>query len=197
MPPLRLQTLVDRLDALRPQDIDLPTVQAIVEDGVLDDSELRLYVGARTDKYARRLVHRSKYFDVMVLTWNPGQFTPVHNHAGNCGWVRLVRGQIAEETFRLVPGSALPDAAVAANVHGRVGSVGLESTGSGVIATIGAVAAVDRVRAIHRLGNPARAGGDVTVTLHVYSLPHDSCLSFDLASRTCERRQLAFDEASF
>ena len=193
MPTLRLQTLVDRLDALNPREINLTTVQALVGDGTLDDDELRRYVGVRTDKYARRLVHRSKLFDVMVLTWAPGQFTPVHNHAGNCGWVRLVRGQIAEETFRLVPGSALPDAATAASVNGRVGTVGLETTGSGVISTIGAVATADRERAIHRLGNPAKPGGDATVTLHVYSLPHDTCLSFDLASRTCERRQLAFD----
>lgn len=190
---LRLQTLIDRLDALAPRDLTVANVQAILGDGALDDGELRRYVGVRADKYARRLVHRSKRFDVMVLTWAPGQFTPVHNHAGNCGWVRLVRGQIAEDSFRLVPGSAVPDAATAANVNGRVGSVGLAATGSGVIATIGAVATVDRERAIHRLGNPAQPGGDTTVTLHVYSLPHDGCLSFDVASRTCERRQLAFD----
>ena len=64
----------------------------------------------------------------------------------------------------------MPDAAVTANVNGRVGSVGLEATGSGVIGTIGAAAIVDRERAIRRLGNPAPVGGDTTVTLHVYSL---------------------------
>lgn len=193
MASLRLQTLIDRLDGLSPRDIQVAPVAALVGDGALDEAELRRFVGVRADKYARRQVHRSKWFDVMVLTWAPGQFTPVHNHAGNHGWVRLVRGQIAEESFRLVPGAAVPDAATAANVNGRVGSVGLEATGSGVISAVGAVATVDRERAIHRLGNPAAAGGDVTVTLHVYSLPHDACLSFDLASRTCERRQLAFD----
>ncbi len=193
MPTLRLQTLIDRLDMLAPSDIGVASVQAIVGDGALDEAELRRFVGVRADKYARRQVHRSRWFDVMVLTWAPGQFTPVHNHAGNHGWVRLVRGQIAEESFRLVPGAAVPDAATAANVNGRVGCVGLEATGAGVISAVGAVATVDRERAIHRLGNPAAAGGDVTVTLHVYSLPHDACLSFDLASRTCERRQLSFD----
>lgn len=189
---LRLQTLIDRLEALPPDKIAVPHVQQLVGDGELDDAELRRYVGVLPDKYARRPVHRSTWFDVLVLTWAPGQCTPVHNHAGNCGWVRLVRGQIQEETFQLVPGSALPDAATTANVNGRVGNVGLQATGSGVLTTIGAVATADRVRAIHRLGNPADAR-DVTVTLHVYSRPHDSCLSFDLASRTCERRQLAPD----
>ena len=193
MQRLGLQTLVERLERLRPPDISVPRVQELLADGVLDDAELRRFVGVLPHKYARRLVHRGRLFDVMLLTWAPGQFTPVHNHAGNCGWVRLVRGQIAEETFRLVPGAALPDADVAANANGRIGQVGLEATGSGVIATVGAVATVDRARAIHRLGNPAPAAGDATVTLHVYSLPHDRCLAFDVASRTCEPRVLAFD----
>jgi predicted metal-dependent enzyme (double-stranded beta helix superfamily) len=192
MSTLRLQTLVDRLEALTPGEITMPHVQQLVGDGELDAAELRRYVGVLPNKYARRPVHRSTWFDVLVLTWAPGQFTPVHNHAGNCGWVRLVRGQIQEETFQLVPGSALPDAATTGNVNGRVGNVGLQATGSGVISTIGAVATADRVRAIHRLGNPSDAR-DFTVTLHVYSLPHDSCLAFDVASRTCERRQLTPD----
>ena len=64
-----------------------------------------------------------------------------------------------------------------------------------MISTVGAVATVDRQRAIHRLGNPAAAGGDVTVTLHVYSLPHDACLAFDPVAHTCERRDMVFDAA--
>jgi predicted metal-dependent enzyme (double-stranded beta helix superfamily) len=189
---LHLQTLVDRLNALD-QACPPAAIEAVLGDGVLDEAELQRYVGVRSDKYARRLVHRSGRFDVMVLTWAPGQATPVHNHAGNFGWVRLVRGQIAEDTFRLQPGATVSDAAVAANAKGRVGGVGLVATGSAVISAVGAVAAVDRERAIHRLGNPAAAGGDATVTLHVYSLPHDACLAFDVASRTCERRELVFD----
>lgn len=193
MSRLSLQTLVDRLENLAPGEICMPRVTELLADGELDEATVRPFIGALPHKYARRCVHRSKLFDVMVLTWAPGQYTPVHNHAGNCGWVRLVRGQIAEQTFRLVPGAAVPDAAVAGCVSGRTGCVGLESTGQGVIDRIGAVATADRVRAIHRLGNPAAAGGDTTVTLHVYSLPHDRCLMFDVDARTCEPRDLCFD----
>lgn len=193
MPRLSLQNLVDRLGQLGPCDITVPRVSELLADGELDEATLRPFIGTMPHKYARRCVQRSKLFDVMVLTWAPGQYTPVHNHAGNCGWVRLVRGRIAEETFRLVPGAAVPDAAICGSVSARTGCVGLEATGKGVIDTIGAVATADRVRAIHRLGNPEPVGGDVTVTLHVYSLPHDRCLMFDVGARTCEPRDLAFD----
>ena len=193
MARLRLQSLIERLDALTPAEITVPRVQQILADGELDDAELKRFVGVLPDKYARRPVHRSRHFDLLVLTWAPGQQTPIHNHAGNCGWVRLVRGQIAEETFKLVPGGSLPDAGVAGDVGDRGGNVGLEATGTGVISAVGAVATADRVRAIHRLGNPAAAGGDLTVTLHVYSLPHDRCLSFDAERRTATVRDLAYD----
>lgn len=192
MQRLSLSALVERLERFDGSNIDLASVQPIVGDGALDEATLRPYIGTRADHYARRHVHRGRWFDVMVLTWAPGQCTPVHNHAGNLGWVRLVRGQIREETFRLVPGASLPNADVAADPGSKGGCVGLAPTGDAVITTLGAVATADRARAIHRLGNPAD-GKDVTVTLHVYSLPHDCCLAFDLERRTCTRRDLRFD----
>jgi predicted metal-dependent enzyme (double-stranded beta helix superfamily) len=192
MQRIGIQTLVDRLTALGPKGLSLQKVQDVLADGILDESSLRPFAGSRTDKYARRLVYRGRGFEMLLLTWLPGQRTPVHNHAGSCGWVRLVRGQIAEDNFRLVPGASLPEAQVANDPAGRGGCVGLEATGSGLIAQVGAVASVDRVRAIHRLGNPADAA-DTTVTLHVYAPAHDACLSFDVEKRTCARRQLAYD----
>lgn len=192
MQRLSLSQLVERLERFDPKNISLANVQPIVGDGALDEATLRPFIGTRNDHYARRHVHRGRWFDVMVLTWAPGQYTPVHNHAGNLGWVRLVRGQIREETFRLVPGASLPNAAVAADPADKGGCVGLEATGDAVITSLGAVATADQKRAIHRLGNPA-GEKDFTVTLHVYSLPHDCCLSFDLERRTCTRRDLKFD----
>jgi predicted metal-dependent enzyme (double-stranded beta helix superfamily) len=193
MPMLRLQTLVDRLSSLPPAQIELARVAAMLADGELDAAELRRYVGALPHKYARRPVHRSRHFDVMVLSWAPGQFTPVHNHAGNCGWVRLVRGQIQEERFALAPSSCPADVAIAATAPAAAGSVSLVPTGSAVIAAVGAVATVDRQRAIHRLGNPAGPGGDLAVTLHVYSLPHDRCVAFDPVQQRCTTREMEFD----
>ena len=192
MQRISVQTLVERLGKLGPKDLTIPTVQAMVGDGALDETTLRPYIGSRTDKYARRLVHRGPHFEMLVLTWLPGQFTPVHNHAGSLGWVRLIRGQIAEDSYKLVPGASLPAALVANDPTSCGGRVGLESTGSAVIAQIGAVANVDRLRAIHRLGNPATAG-ETTVTLHVYAPAHDACLAFDVEKRTCSRRELAYD----
>ena len=89
-----LQGLVERLGLLAPEAISIVNVQALLAEAVLSDREVDLFVESRPDRYARHLVHRTKWFDVIVLTWLPGQMTPIHNHAGNLGWVRLVRGRI-------------------------------------------------------------------------------------------------------
>ena len=42
------------------------------------------YHGSRPESYARRLLHRDPdgRYSVVVMTWGPGQGTPLHDHAG-------------------------------------------------------------------------------------------------------------------
>ena len=189
-----LHALVDRLELLAPPAISTVNVQALIADTVIDDREIAGFVEARTDRYARHLVHRSTWFDVMVLTWMPGQMTPIHNHAGNLGWVRLMRGRIVEERYQLVPSTLSQGLDLAADLAAQKRGIELVATGRTVVTEPGAIASVDRQRAIHRLGNPKEHARDETaVTLHVYSKPHDACLAFDQDTRTVTRRELSFD----
>jgi predicted metal-dependent enzyme (double-stranded beta helix superfamily) len=194
--PLRtLTAIVDDLRGLPPARIDVDTVREILSAGTLDEASLRPFLGFADDHYSRRLVHRSEWFDVMVLSWRPGQVTPVHNHSGQLGWVRLVRGRIEEHSYAYPGGQAFADPATVEIDDDGIGhGVDLVHTGQALVADVGAVATVDRVRAIHTLGNPREhAADDNAVTLHVYSRPHDHCLCFDLQQRTCWQRQLSFD----
>jgi predicted metal-dependent enzyme (double-stranded beta helix superfamily) len=179
---------------------DPAAVSELLGDEALDLDSLRPFIGARPDKYARRLVHRSPRFDVMVLTWMPGQSTPIHNHAGNCGWIRLIQGRIREDAFALAPSAResgfdlAPDLPAAAQA--RTGRIELVPTATTLVETRGSVSSVDRQRAIHRIANPLEHRDDeVAVTLHVYCKPHDVCLIFDPETKTCGRREMSFDEA--
>lgn len=197
MKRITIADLVTRLQQLTPAQVELSAVQALIADGDLDEASLRPFIQPRADKYARHLVHRSDLFEVMVLTWLPGQVTPIHNHAGNCGWMRLVRGRLCEETFQLLPSTEANGLEVAADVAAVRCGVNLQGLDRRTVAEIGAVATVDRERAIHRIGNPRDgAGTETMVTLHVYSRPHDTCLVFDAEARTCGRRELKFDNAA-
>jgi 3-mercaptopropionate dioxygenase len=51
----------------------------------------------RSDTYARRLLHRDPAgrYTAIVMTWGPGQGTPVHDHGGLWCVEGVVEGQIA------------------------------------------------------------------------------------------------------
>ena len=195
MKTVTIASVVDALEALPTDRISVDSVAEILGGGALDEASLRPYIGFCDDHYARRLIHRSERFDVMVLSWNPGQRTPVHNHSGQLGWVRLVRGAIEETHFACRDPEALCDTAgLQIDADGRGHGIELDRTSHTLIADVGAAAAVDRIRTIHQLGNPDQGSrSDRTVTLHVYSLPHDSCMCFDPQEETCWRRELRFD----
>lgn len=178
--------LLRSLDALEPNDITLEGVSAIVGAEAFSDHDLSPYLRFREEKYTRNLVRRSDDFDVILIAWMPGQVTPIHDHSGQKGWVRVLRGALEEQTFHPIgrTGRALDDPCAFAKAE-RLEAGPLTRFEAGP-----AVATVDRERAIHRLANP---GPERAVSLHVYSRPHDSCLRFEADTGKAERVELSFD----
>jgi cysteine dioxygenase len=152
----------------------------------------------RDDRYARHLIDRTDLFSAILLCWKPGQGTPVHNHQGNLGWIRVLRGRI-EETHWLPPewvvaGVPMQSGDFEIDEEGVGHGIGLRRGDHFVHAAGPGVCSVDRERPIHQIVNPGRhAADEPAITLHVYSRPHDSCLAFDPEAATCWRVELAFD----
>ena len=84
-----LEALIERLDKA----VELPTAEAktaaikhvlsdLIRAGRIDlPARFRV---PREDSYARRLLHRdvARGYSAVVMTWGPGQGTPLHDHAG-------------------------------------------------------------------------------------------------------------------
>jgi 3-mercaptopropionate dioxygenase len=81
----------------------------------------------RADGYARRLLHRSEElgYTAVVMTWGPGQKTPLHDHAGIWCVEGVVQGRMDVTQFDLVDesGDAFRFEAKGC-VHAAVGSAG-------------------------------------------------------------------------
>src|SRR5215211_9537356 len=45
-------------------------------------------------KYARNLIARSSYAELLMLCWHSGQRTPIHDHGGSVGVVLLMEGSL-------------------------------------------------------------------------------------------------------
>jgi predicted metal-dependent enzyme (double-stranded beta helix superfamily) len=58
------------------------TLERVITSGTLELPPAM--VEPRPDRYARRLLHKSEAhgYSVLVMTWGPGQGTPLHDHAG-------------------------------------------------------------------------------------------------------------------
>jgi cysteine dioxygenase len=112
--------------------------------------ELRPYVSFKEATYARHRVFMCEHAELLVLCWRPGQRTPIHDHAGSFGAVRVLEGFMWETLFEMDSSEGLRYKSAREWTPGHV-------TGADV-------------PDIHQLGNPDVSGADL-ITLHLYAPP--------------------------
>ncbi|HEU4795555.1 MAG TPA: cysteine dioxygenase family protein [Pyrinomonadaceae bacterium] len=112
--------------------------------------DLQPYLGFKEGNYWRHRVCRNDAVEMLIICWRPGQKTPIHDHNGSHGVVRVQQGLMWETTFRFDDEQGLCYDAGRECPEGTV-------TGAGV-------------PDIHQLGNPEVSGRDL-VTVHVYAPP--------------------------
>jgi cysteine dioxygenase len=137
---------------IRAQD-EVPSLESIsrwIQDLDVDNDEIRPYISFKPATYARHLVVRGTHAEVLILCWRPGQKTPIHDHNGSVGAVKVCRGLMWETVF------TLDETNVLRYSSGRDWNAGA-ITGAGV-------------PDIHQLGNPDVSGQDL-VTIHIYAPP--------------------------
>ena len=69
--------------------------------------ELSPYIGFKEGNYWRHRVCRNQFVEMLVLCWRPGQRTPIHDHNGSHGGVRIWKGMLWETTFSFDPVTGL------------------------------------------------------------------------------------------
>lgn len=169
-PAIEPHVLADRLrEAVRLGDVQRITrrVQQHLTE-VLGGCGLELderFYEPRPDTYARRLLHRDDDlgFTVVVMTWGPGQATPVHDHAGIWCVEGVLEGMMEVTQLELVEED---DA-------GRCRFVEQGHTVTGV----GSSGALIPPFEYHSLGNAL--DDRLSVTVHVYGGEMAGCSVFE------------------
>ena len=144
-----LKSLVAVLESLSSAP-GLAQIYEWLEKAEISTEELAPYSGFKEGNYSRHRVCRNKFVEMLVLCWRPGQRTPIHDHNGSHGGVKVCQGRLWETTFSYDPVAGLEYKSARELAPGSV-------TGSDV-------------PDIHQLGNPDVSGQDL-VTLHVYAPP--------------------------
>src|SRR4051812_44553653 len=63
-------------------------------------AELEPHIQFMKDRYARNLVYKCEDFECLVLCWEPGQRSPIHDHANSICAVYTVDGLLSADNYR-------------------------------------------------------------------------------------------------
>ena len=192
--PLRttLEDLVEGLKKFEQHLITKDAVRGFLEATPISSEAVRPYAFFRDDFYTRNLIYRDNLFEVMTICWKPGQKTAVHTHNGQLGWMSIPQGQVAVHNYKYLACNAPENQnVVGIDCLGGATHIELERSATETCAADGHVSTVDKLQTIHQIENtdPAQAG---VISLHIYSLPIDSCIAFDLKEQHCYRRTLSY-----
>jgi predicted metal-dependent enzyme (double-stranded beta helix superfamily) len=172
-----LGTLIERL-----------TLRAPLERSISEMAELLAATRARASLgrplpkspggYTRTCVHRDERFEVLLLNWDAGAVSAVHDHGGQHCWMMVLEGQLRVDDYVRLDRGDVPGVARVAPRGSRVmppGGLDLRS----------------RPFDLHRVSAGSNAS---TVSLHVYAGPLTDFLIYDEKAQRCERVRGTYDE---
>lgn len=122
-----------------------------------------------SENYTRNCITINDEFELILLCWEKGQQTPIHDHGGEECWVKVIEGSLEEVIYKEEDGdlmsirtnTLLPD-----NISYMVDFMGY-----------------------HALKNTFDGR---TVTLHLYAKPIKSCRVFKKKSQTFVRKTMNY-----
>lgn len=119
--------------------------------------DLEAYYRWNSRHYTRTCVHRNEEIELLVICYESGQSTSIHDFNSQTAWIYPLVGELVEERFELGPGGILE---LKNEVYLQTGDSGHFTSGKG----------------IHRFSNrgPARA-----VTLNLYAKPMSKWRVYD------------------
>lgn len=147
--PGSLAALVEALNAFTTHP-SLKQLYGLLEGAKFSENELEPYVGFKAGNYSRHRVFRNAWVEMLVLCWQPGHRTPIHDHNGSHGAVLVQQGVMWETTFTFDEEKGLRYNSVSEYQPGGV-------TGA-------------EVPDIHQLGNPDASEQNL-ITIHIYAPP--------------------------
>ena len=117
---------------------------------VIQTEEIKTHIKFSRRRYARNLVHKSDEFEIMIMCWNSGQRSSIHDHAGSLGGLKVLQGELTESLFAKAP-------------NGMIKSLSSSDYGAGAIR-------VEETSLIHQISNLQGDSGQA-ISVHVYLPP--------------------------
>lgn len=121
--------------------------------------------------YTRNCIVENEDFELILLCWEKGQSTPIHDHGGEECWVTVIQGEFRETIYQVDETGELNELKSRISVPGDI---------SYMVDFMGC----------HRLENISQGR---TMSLHLYANPIRSCQLFDEKTRTFVSKEMSYD----
>jgi len=155
--PHTIQQVISGLQELtknKSQEVLRKEVCAFLND--YDGEDWRKFEFWDVHKYTRNLIYQDpdNRFALILLCWNVGHYTPIHNHPDSQCFFKLLQGSLIERTY---------DEPDSSTTKRRAMKVRKEET----LEKIGSTGYIDDGMGIHMVENPSPSTG--AITLHLYT----------------------------
>jgi cysteine dioxygenase len=168
-----IQEFAEKLAAIPEEDFTHQGVLEYLRRNPVDLDSLDPYLYFCAEHYTRNLIQKTPLYELLAICWDVGQRSSIHNHANQRCWMAIAYGKVQVQNFRVVKRDS------------ATRYCQLEPTTNFII-DAERPAEVDPEGPIHSVANPGSFGSRA-VTLHIYSLPFDTCEVYDLKTRRVEK----------
>ncbi len=66
-----------------------------------NDLDWEYYKSFSHKKYKKNLVYRNDNYEIFIICWSPGQFSPIHNHPENGCIFKIIEGEMSEYRYNI------------------------------------------------------------------------------------------------
>ena len=134
-------------------------------------SEFQKHSTWSNDSYTRNCIFQNEKFELILLCWEEGQITPIHNHGGEECWVRIIQGEFKESIYKEGDEGALELIRVATAKRNDLTYM-VDFMGT------------------HSLANLSKKR---SMSLHLYAKPIRECEIFDEESNKFVNKKMVYD----
>jgi len=93
-----LVTLIRRMDGLTGP-ADMAEIEELLRNADVEREELVQACKFSDVTYARNLLSKSRWYELLIICWRHGQCSPIHDHEGSSCGVRIVDGTATETRY--------------------------------------------------------------------------------------------------
>ncbi len=161
---VKVENLINGLKSIADPEFTCDNVYQFLADTPVDVDSITKYFHWSPNFYTRNLIYKDDRFEMMAICWEKGQVSRIHNHSDQKCWMTVPVGRLRGQNF-----------AVAEQDQSR-GFCKLIETDTFELSDCLA-AKVELEQPIHQILNLAEYD-QRAVSIHIYSKPYDSCLSY-------------------